>query len=251
MEGNLSQKEILDVVTSIGYYILKYGGETNRVEDTVQRIGLAYQMDEVHVFAISSSIVITTKKDGNSLSETRRVIKQETNLDKIEQFNALSREICETLPSYELIQKRIEEIEKRPLYPFWVSVLAYSMVGGSFAIFFGGGLSEFIVSFFVGLILRFVMHIADKLKSPLFFSNVAGSAVTVILVQLATYIFPTLNTQTSTISVLMLLVPGVLLTNCIRDFVATDYTAGLSKIVEAIFVATAIALGVGVSFLWR
>ena len=251
MQSSLSQKEILDVATTIGYYILKYGGETNRVEDTVQRIGLAYQMDEIHVFAISSSIVITTIKDGNSLSETKRVNKQETNLDRVEQFNALSREICENLPTYDAIQKRVEEIEKRPLYPFWVSVLAYSIIGSSFAIFFGGGISECIVSFFVGLILRFVMYTADKLQAPLFFSNVAGSAVTVILVQLATYPFPALNTQTSTIAVLMLLVPGVLLTNCIRDFVATDYTAGLSKIVEAIFVSTAIALGVGVSFLWR
>ncbi|MBS7297745.1 MAG: threonine/serine exporter family protein [Eubacteriales bacterium] len=251
MSNTLSQREVLDIATSIGFYILKYGGETNRVEDTARRLGLAYEMDEVHVFAISSSIVITMVKDGKSLSETKRVIKQETNLDRVEQFNALSRTICETLPSYDEVQSNIKEIESRSLYPFWISVFAYSLIGGSFAIFFGGGLKECIVSFLVGFILRFVMHVADKLQSPLFFANVAGSAATVILVQLAAYIFPNLNTQTSTISVLMLLVPGVLLTNCIRDFVATDYTAGLSKIVEAIFVASAIALGVGVSVLWR
>lgn len=251
MANTLSQKEVLDIATSIGFYILKYGGETNRVEDTVQRLCLAYKMDEIHVFAISSSIVITTIKDGNSLSQTKRVNKQETNLDRVEQFNALSREICDKLPSYEDIQRSIREIESRPLYPFWVSVFAYSLIGSSFAIFFGGGLKECIVSFLVGFILRFVMYAADKLQAPLFFANAAGSAATVILVQLSSYIFPNLDTQTSNIAVLMLLVPGVLLTNCIRDFVATDYTAGLSKIVEAIFVAAAIALGVGVSFLWR
>lgn len=251
MVNTLSQKEVLDIATSIGFYILKYGGEINRVEDTVQRLALAYEMDEIHVFAISSSIVITTIKDGNSLSQTKRVNKQETNLDRVEQFNALSREICENRPSYNDIEKSIKRIESRPLYPFWVSVLAYSLIGGSFAIFFGGGFKECIVSFFIGLILRFVMYAADKLQAPLFFANAAGSAATVILVHLATFIFPNLDTETSTISVLMLLVPGVLLTNCIRDFVATDYTAGLSKIVEAIFVAAAIALGVAVSFLWR
>lgn len=251
MADTLTQKEVLDIATSIGYYILKYGGETNRVEDTVQRICIAYDMDETHVFAISSSIVITTIKDGSSLTETKRVNKQETNLDRVEQFNALSREICTNLPSYTDIQNSIKKIEDRPLYPFWVSVLAYSLIGGSFAIFFGGGLKECIVSFFVGFILRFVMHTAEKLQAPLFFANAAGSAATVVLVQLSQYIFPKIDTQTSTISVLMLLVPGVLLTNCIRDFVATDYTAGLSKIVEAIFIAAAIALGVGVSVLWR
>lgn len=251
MTVSLSQKEVLDIATSIGYYILKYGGEANRVEDTVQRICLAYKMDEIHAFAISSSIVVTIIKDGSSLSQTKRVYKQETNLDRVEQFNALSREICQKLPTYEEIQNRIKEIENRPLYPFPVSVLAYTLVGGSFALFFGGGIKECIVSSFAAFILRFLMYAADRLQAPLFFANAAGSALTVVLVRLSQYIFPQIDAQTSTIAVLMLLVPGVLLTNCIRDFVATDYTAGLSKIVEAIFIATAIALGVGVSVLWR
>lgn len=251
MAETLSQREVLDVATTIGYYILKYGGETNRAEDTARRLGLAYEMDEVHVFAISSSIVITTVKDGKSRSETKRIIKQETNLDRVNQFNALSRRICNELPSYTEILESIKQIESRPLYSFGVSVLAYALISGSFAVFFGGGVKECIASFLVGMFLRLVMYGADLLQAPLFFANAAGSAATVLLVQFASLIFPNLETQIATISVLMLLVPGVLLTNCIRDFVATDYTAGLSKIVEAIFIAAAIALGVGVSVLWR
>ncbi len=251
MPNTLSQREVLDVATSIGYYILKYGGEINRVEDTAERLGLAYGMDAVHVFAISSSIVISMVKDGVSLSQTRRVNKLFTNLDRVDKYNALSRAICNELPSYENILEDIKEIESKPLYPFWISVLAYSLIGGAFAVFFGGGWQEFLVSLVVGFLIRFVMYTADIVQSPPFFANAAGSAATVILIKLSTFIFPVLQTQTATIAVLMLLVPGVLLTNCIRDFVATDYTAGLSKIVEAIFIAAAIALGVGVSVLWR
>ncbi len=251
MSEKITQKELLDIATSIGYYILKYGGEINRVEDTVQRIGLAYQMDAVHVFAISSSIVVTMVKNGNAISQTRRVHKLETNLERVEQYNALSREICRTQPSYDVLSEQIKQIEASSSYPFWVSLLAYSLVGGSFAIFFGGDIKESIVGFIVGFVLRFVMLMADKFQANPFFANAAGAAATVILIKLASFIFPSLDIQTSTIAVLMLLVPGVLLTNCIRDFVATDYTAGLSKIVEAIFIASAIALGVGVSILWR
>ncbi len=251
MSEKITQKELLDIATSIGYYILKYGGEINRVEDTVQRIGLAYQMDAVHVFAISSSIVVTMVKDGNAISQTRRVHKLETNLERVEQYNALSREICKTQPSYDVLTGQIKQIEASKPYPFWVSLLAYSLVGGSFAIFFGGGIIESIVGFIVGFILRFVMLMTNKFQANPFFANAAGAAATVILIKLASFIFTGLDIQTVTIAVLMLLVPGVLLTNCIRDFVATDYTAGLSKIVEAIFIASAIALGVGVSILWR
>lgn len=251
MSENITQKEILDIATSIGYYILKYGGEINRVEDTVERIGLSYQMDAVHVFAISSTIVVTMVKNGNAISQTRRVHKLETNLERVEQYNALSREICNNNLSYDVLLERIKQIETNISYPFWVSFLAYSLVGGSFAIFFGGGIKECIVGFIVGFLLRFVMLATDKFQANPFFANATGAAATVILIKIASLLLPTLNVQTTTISVLMLLVPGVLLTNCIRDFVATDYTAGLSKIVESIFIATAIALGVGVSMLWR
>ena len=40
MEHNLTQKQVLDLATSIGYYIIKNGGEINRAEDTARRIGV-------------------------------------------------------------------------------------------------------------------------------------------------------------------------------------------------------------------
>lgn len=72
-----------------------------------------------------------------------------------------------------------------------------------------------------------------------------------VLIKIFSFVFTNLNIPATTIGVLMNLVPGVLLTNCIRDFVATDYTAGTAKIMETLLIAAAIALGVGVSVLWR
>ena len=49
------------------------------------------------------------------------------------------------------------------------------------------------------------------------------------------------------IGVLMNLVPGVALTNFMRDIIAGDLIAGLTKLVEALLTATGIALGTGVA----
>ncbi len=249
--STLSQREVLDLATAIGYHILKHGGEINRVEDTVKRIGLAYGMDFVHVFAIASSIVITVEKDGVSLTQTRRVRFCTTNLDRVDCYNALSRSICEEKLSYQKVIKEINAIENRHLYSTWVSVFAYAIIGGSFAVFFGGKLPEFIAGFLAGILVRMVMILFHFFHNAPFFSNVAGSATTVILIKLFSLIYPALNSEVTTIGVLMNLVPGVLLTNCIRDFVATDYVAGTAKIIEAFFTAAAIALGVAVSVFWR
>ena len=130
-------------------------------------------------------------------------------------------------------------------------MLAHAVIGGSFAVFFGGNWQEGIVGFVVGALLYFVIRFLNYLQATPFFINVGGAAATVIFIKLFTFLFTALNVSSTTIGVLMNLVPGVLLTNCIRDFVATDYSAGTSKIMETLLTAAAIALGVGVSILWR
>lgn len=251
MEHSLTQRQVLDVVTSMGYRILLYGGEANRAEDTAMRIGKAYGMEEVHVFAIATSIMVTVEKNGESMTQTRRIARTMTDLDKLDQLNNLSRQICQENTPFDEVVSAVHKIDRRPVYPGWVIVLAYAIIGGSFSVFFGGGAAEMCVGFCVGALIRPVIKIADFLQSPPFFTNVGGAAATVVLIKLATFIVPELNTSATTIGVLMNLVPGVLLTNCIRDFVATDYSAGTSKIMETLLVAAAIAIGVGVSVLWR
>lgn len=251
MTHSLTHREILDIATCMGYYILQNGGEISRAEDTVERIGLAYGMDAVHAFAISSTIVVSAEKDDESLSQSRRIKNPVTNLHKVELYNALSRKICETLPSYEEIVEDLRKIHKTPTYPVSVGLFAHALIGGAFAVFFGGGIYEFVAGFLIGMALKLVLLLANFLQSPPFFVNVVGAAVTVFLSHLSTFIFPGINTETVNIGVLMNLVPGVLLTNCIRDFIAMDYVAGLAKITEALLVAGAIAMGVGLSILWR
>jgi len=251
MEHSLSSREVLDTAATIGYRILFYGGEISRAEDTVKRIGKAYGMDETHVFAIATSIIITIEKDGESLTKTCRIVSPSTNLDKVDKYNALSRNICATLPQYKDILKNIEEIEKSPVYPKWIDLLGHALVGGTFSVFFGGGLAEFLTGFIVGAVVWLVLLFSKHLQSPPFFKNVAGAATTVCMIKLSSLVYPALDTSPTTIGVLMILVPGVLLTNCIRDFVATDYSAGTAKIMEVLIIAAAIALGVGVSIFWR
>lgn len=253
MEHNLSQQQVLDLATSIGYYIIKNGGEINRAEDTARRIGLAYGMECVHVFAIASSIVITVVKDGETLTQTRRVKGPVTNLDRIERFNELSRTICKERPSYEEVVEQIKSIEERRPYPTWVTILAFGLIGGAYTAFFGGNLVESVIGFFVGILVKLIMMLVSHIQTAPFLLNVIGAASIVSLLKVCTLMFPGIgiNTEAVTAGSLMYLVPGVLLTNCIRDFIATDYTAGTIKMVEAFFTAASIALGVAISLIWR
>lgn len=243
--------ELLDATCSIGYAMLKNGAEISRVEDTVRRICAAYGAEDVNVFAISATVIITVTYDGETLTQTKRVGQIATNLGRVKLLNDLSRRICAQLPGYEEINASVEECSSAPVYPNWMSVFAYALISGAFAFFFGGGAKECAAATAAGVLTRLVMLFLDRLGAAQVIETAAGSSVAASVTYIAAQLMPPLATDTVLISVLMNLVPGVALVNSIRDFAATDFMSGSARIVEALFCTAAIAAGVAVSLLWR
>jgi len=61
-----------------------------------------------------------------------------------------------------------------------------------------------------------------------------------------------MHPDTIIIGVIMLLVPGVAITNAIRDTIAGDLLAGLARGVDAFLTAAAISAGAGGAFaIWK
>lgn len=241
--------ELLDAACSIGYAMLKNGAEISRVEDTARRICTAYGAEDMNVFALSSTIIITLTVGGETLTQTKRVGTISTNLGRVKLLNDLSREICAGLPGYDEIKAKIDKCAAAPTYPPAMSVFAYALISGAFAFFFGGGVRECIAATAAGILVRLVMLLLDRLGAAQVIET-AASSVAASATYLAAQFMP-LATDTVLISVLMNLVPGVALVNSIRDFAATDFMSGSARIVEALFCTAAIAAGVAVSLLWR
>ena len=84
---------LLNVLIQMGEALQNSGAEIYRVEDTLNRIGYACGAEEMNVFVITSSIVITLKMPGEeSLTQTRRLRNSGNNdFVKLEELNELSR----------------------------------------------------------------------------------------------------------------------------------------------------------------
>ena len=64
-------------------------------------------------------------------------------------------------------------------------------------------------------------------------------------------LFPILDLDIVIISSIMLLVPGLAITNAIRDSVAGDLLSGVTRMIDAFLTAVSIAIGTGISMsLW-
>ncbi|WP_449598462.1 threonine/serine exporter family protein, partial [Pseudomonas aeruginosa] len=77
-----------------------------------------------------------------------------------------------------------------------------------------------------------------------FLTNFLGAFISTVLVMILTKFLFIHNPVSIIIVSLMPLVPGVQVTNSVRDFMAGDYLSGIIGLQSAIFISTAIALGV-------
>ena len=147
----MEAEQLLTCALDIGEQMLISGAEIGRVEDSVRHICTAYGCSRTDVFTITSSIVVSIEDaDRKYYTQTRRITATSTDLTRLDKLNALSRRICREKPDYEAVQTDIRRICSGKSYPLWLEALASALIAGSFAVFFGGGLADGLVSALLG-----------------------------------------------------------------------------------------------------
>ena len=114
-------------------------------------------------------------------------------------------------------------------------------------LFYGGVLVDAAAAFVLGVLLKVVIHQLEKLEASSFFVNIVGGAFTACGCYLAVKAGFALSQDKMIIGMLMNLVPGIALTNAMREFIAADLISGMIKFAEAVVTAIGIAIGVVVS----
>lgn len=93
------------------------------------------------------------------------------------------------------------------------------------------------------------LHKISKLNYSFFIENFSTAFVLSFCASLVVALGIVENQNSMIIGSLMPLVPGVSITNAVRDLMSGDVLAGLSRISIAVFTSAAIAIGVGSALL--
>ncbi len=237
-------KEKLSLAMDIGEQLLVSGAEVHRVEDSVKRICRAFGAARTDVFIITSSMVVTVQYgDGDTRTQTRRITSTGTDFEKIHRLNALSRRICSEDMTVSQIREELAHVAAGKPYPLWAESLFYAMISGAFTLFFGGGWTEAAVAFAIGALVRLVIAAADKAISNKIFSKFIASFTATALAFAALKLGWVPSVDKMMIGIIMTLIPGIGLTNALRDLFTGDSIAGLLRSIEAVLIALAIAAG--------
>ena len=242
--------DILDSINQIGYLLLKHGAEIYRVEESLKRMCEGFGFKNIEVFAIPSYYTLSlTLHDGTLYQTSKRSRNNRIHLDHLYELNHLVRKIsCHELTLAQ-IQQEIDKIQSQKLNLHLI-LIGYIISASMFCVFFGGGIRESIISALIGFVLYFAIYIMEKVAINSIVRTIIASMILATIAISASKLHLISHLQSVITGTLMLLVPGIAITNSLRDIIGGDFVSGLSRMIEAILTAASIAIGVGVMMMF-
>ena len=237
--------KLLNLGTELGRGLMLCGAEIYRVEESVTRLLTAYDV-EPEVFALPTCLIVSIAvPDGPPITRMCRIPTHGTNIELLEQYNDLCRSLCRNPLPVDEVRAHLDRLAAvTPYHPVPVILLGYAATAAFFTLFFGGGPWDWLAAALCGLAVGLcVLHGRRIIGPNAFLRTALASCVAAGLALTLTALGLGRDSDCIIIGTLMLLVPGMSLTNAMREIMAGDIFSGMSRSAEAILTAAAIALG--------
>ncbi len=228
-----------------GQLIVESGGEIFRVEETVTRMGRAFGLKEVESFAVPSGLFVSYRlADGSAETAVRRLRAGDTNLDRVDRVNAVSRQVEAGALGPREALRVLEEIRKIPrtLAERWLPAAA-ALCAAGFSLMFGGVLPEFLTAGLTAAVVQAFCLLLGRIGMRQLTAVLAGGILSTLVPMLAGTLYRPLLLEAAVAGALMPLVPGLAMTNAVQDTMRGDMVAGLSHGLQAVLTACVIAAG--------
>lgn len=243
---NMQDAVILsEIASNAGAIMLSNGAEIYRVEDTIERIVKSKEnIRDADIYSTANVIILSFTYKGQVHTNVRRVKSRRNNLYYIDKVNSFSRKFVSGDMSLKEGLLELEKIKNDPGQPFAWQVLGSSLSAGAFLLLLGGDIQDMLISFFVGFVSYAISHIFEKRKFGFFLINfIAGLVVSLITLGFSHFL-GTVEVNKVVVASMMAFLPGIIITNSMRDLMSGDVTSGLTGATTAFLISSALAIGV-------
>lgn len=256
MENKVNTKKeamlLLEIATTACSLMLKNGAEVYRVEDTGERIVLSKSnVKNVDVYATFNVVMVSFNVDGEIFTNLSRVKTRDNNLTAVDRINSFSRNyVAGKISDIDAINLLIE-IKNDHGFKNIYKVFGGCLAACFYTALFKGNILDMTVSFIVTFLGLGIMKEVEKKKLGFVFNNFLSGLLLSIFSIIAGLILPMLNLDTVIIGGIMPYIPGLVITNAVRDLMSGDSTSGLTGAINAILIAVALIMGVVIPLAYR
>lgn len=239
-------EKILSLAVFAGEIMLKNGGETKRVEETMEHIAKAGGAVQVQSFVIPTGVFLSVfDEKGEAKTAIRRIHERSINLDRIAKVNELSRRLVDGRAEFSSAHALLSRIASEPTgFSLLPSMVASGLVAATTTIVMDATMMEDVGAFIAAFAVRYVAHIVSRRHGVQFIFEFLGGMSVAFVGVLLQHIWPQIGRDMVIIGGVMPLVPGVAITNAIRDLIGGDLLSSVSRVMETACTAAAVTMGV-------
>lgn len=239
--------QVIDVLMLAGTILLRSGSEIHRVEDTMIRIAHSQGILDCNVLAMPAAIFFSI--ENTNISRMKRVTSSAYNIEKVCDVNQVSRLLVAGEISLEEAEQQLKALQQKG-FPYTKKevTLAATLSAPFFSIMFGGNLNDAIGAGIATVFaFSFALLVERFVRIP-FVTAFAGAFIFGLFAQFWAH-YSGLNSSAELIiaGAVMPFVPGIALTNSVRDIMTNHINSGMSKMFESLLITLALGAGTSVA----
>ncbi|AFJ48448.1 threonine/serine ThrE exporter family protein [Shimwellia blattae] len=238
------QRQATRLAIQCALFLLQHGAESALVEELSTRLGLALGMDSVESAISANAVVLTTIKEGQCLTTTRKNADRGINMHMVTEVQHIVIMAEHKLLDAQQVEKRFAHI--RPLrYPRWAVVLMVGLSCACFCKLNGGGWDGALVTFIASALAMFLRQLLTQRHMHPQINFCLTAFVATSVSGLLLLLEPLKNTSPVAMAAsVLLLVPGFPLINAVADMFKGHINTGLARWAMASLLTLATCIGV-------
>ncbi|HWU60098.1 MAG TPA: threonine/serine exporter family protein, partial [Microbacteriaceae bacterium] len=245
-------RAVLDLTMRLAEVIFAAGAGAEDATAAMQAVTRAYGLKGTDADITHTLLTLTyeDQETHEAISRSRNVKYRNLDYAKLTAASALVAELIENPIDVPDARRRVAAIVRaRPLVPWGLRRIGWSLVGAGAAVLIGGGpiviVTAFVATFFVDLITS---KLADR-RVPVFYQTVAGGAIGPIAAAGVQLIDPSASPSIVVIATIIMLLAGVTTFGAVHDTLSGFYVTGTARLMEALLITAGLVAGVAGSSL--
>ena len=237
------QTKVTRAIIKAAVLMLEFGAESTLVEQTAQRLGKALGVDSVEVSLIPSAIVLTTLKDMQSVTTTRRAHHKPINMSIVCDVQTLTIDAEKKDLNADDIIQGIKDIQPK-YYNKWLLVFMVGLSCAAFTYLRGVDLNGFLITFLAASTAMLIRQELAKRKFTLIIIFGVTAFFATAIANLSN-VFELSNTTNIILSAsVLLLVPGFPFINSMLDATKGYLSMAWGRWMQASLLTFASAIGI-------
>ncbi|GEP24427.1 MAG: threonine/serine exporter family protein [Lentilactobacillus diolivorans] len=238
---------VLDTCILAGTIMIESGSEMTRVNDTILRIAHNAGLKDAKVYVTVTGIIMSGGVSDVG-AQVGSIDKRSFDLEKVAKVNELSRSFAAKQIDIQNFYDQLIHIDDIVgTFPLWVQEIGAGIVSGTLVVVFRNNLADFWITFLVGMVGWAVLYFLNIYVQIRFLSEFLAAAAVAALAILSVQFGLGHQADDIIVGGMMPLVPGIPLTNAVRDALSGNLISGPARGIEALISACALGFGVAIA----